>query len=131
MIAPLPLLSKHPPLRRSAVAPAGVVEPPEAEPPVVFGLTFADVYYYLNIGNCFRGAVGTAEPQEQACLPARPDVLVPAAPAAACCSSAPVNPPSAAGYWSLLLVSVLTGNDLVSRIVHFENYTTGKSAGQG
>lgn len=26
---------------------------------------------------------------------------------------------------SLLLVSVLTGNDLVSRIAHFENYTTG------
>ncbi|PSC70662.1 Cobalt-zinc-cadmium resistance [Micractinium conductrix] len=27
-------------------------------------------------------------------------------------------------YWSLLLVSVLTGNDFVSRLVRFENYTT-------
>jgi hypothetical protein len=40
------------------MAPAGVVEPPEVEPPVAFGLTFADVYYYLNIGNCFRGVIG-------------------------------------------------------------------------
>lgn len=31
---------------------------------------------------------------------------------------------------SLLLVSVLTGSDLVSRIVHFENYTTGGQAGR-
>ncbi|KAL4420749.1 hypothetical protein ABPG75_010405 [Micractinium tetrahymenae] len=55
----------------------GVVEPPEPEERPLLGLTFSDVYYYLNIA-----------------------------------------------YWSLLLVSVLTGNDLVSRIVHFENYTT-------
>jgi hypothetical protein len=27
-------------------------------------------------------------------------------------------------YWSLLLVSVLTGNELISRLVHFEVYST-------
>lgn len=27
-------------------------------------------------------------------------------------------------YWGMLLVSVLTGNDQLSRLVHFENYTT-------
>lgn len=29
-------------------------------------------------------------------------------------------------YWSALLVSVLTGNELLSRLIHFEHYATGR-----
>lgn len=46
-------------------APAGVVDPPEPEERLVLGLTFSDIYYYLNI------AYWWAAGRRAACLLAR------------------------------------------------------------
>lgn len=38
--------------------PAGVVDPPEPEERLVLGLTFSDVYYYLNIAYWWGSGAG-------------------------------------------------------------------------
>ena len=65
-------IGQHPPCNCQTPTSPGVVEPPEAEPPILFGLTFSDFYYYLNIGTpvseCYSGQ-GTGSRGARACLP--------------------------------------------------------------
>lgn len=67
-----------------------------------------------------------------------PDYPAPCARKSACTHAAPLCalPPQSlyyyinVAYWSLLLVSVITGNNILSKITHFEYYTTGGAGGR-
>jgi protein-S-isoprenylcysteine O-methyltransferase Ste14 len=89
------------------------------EAPLIAGhrFNFADVYYYVNgrkrISNLAspppkRGGAGASAVFFLATI-----ILIP-----------PARAPCAVVYWTLLLASLLTGNPLLERISHFENFVT-------